>query len=95
MYMKIKEHITGLLGLSGVVLLAVESTTINGQITVMLVGGGLILLAALWNLVAERALLVAERALLVAGWLLALAVNGLAQAALSAGWMLWRASGRR
>lgn len=86
--MKIKDHITGLLGLSGVVLLAVESTTINGQITVMVVGGGLILLAALWNLVAERVLL-------VAGWLLALAVNGLAQAALSAGWMLWKASGRR
>lgn len=86
--MKIKDHITGLLGLSGVVLLAVESTTINGQITVMLVGGGLILLAALWNLVAERVLL-------VAGWLLALAVNGLARAALSAGWMLWKASGRR
>lgn len=88
MKIKIKEHITGLLGLSGVVLLAVESTTINGQITVMLVGGGLILLAALWNLVAERVLL-------VVGWLLALAVNGLAQAALSAGWMLWKASGRR
>lgn len=86
--MKIKEHITGLLAMAGVVLLAVESTTINGQITVMVVGGGLILLAALWNLVAERVLL-------VAGWLLALAVNGLAQAALSAGWMLWRASGRR
>ena len=84
----IKEHITGLLGLSGVVLLAVESTTINGQITVMLVGGGLIAMAALWNLVAERVLL-------VAGWLLALAVNGLARAALSAGWMLWKASGRR
>lgn len=90
MYMKIKikEHITGLLGLAGVVLMAVESTTINGQIAVMLVGGGLILLAALWNLVAERVLL-------VAGWLLALAVNGLARAALSAGWMLWKASGRR
>ena len=86
--LKIKDHITGLLGLSGVVLLAVESTTINGQITVMLVGGGLIAMAALWNLVAERVLL-------VAGWLLALAVNGLARAALSAGWMLWKASGRR
>ena len=86
--MKIKDHITGLLGLAGVVLLAVESTTINGQITVMLVGGGLIAMAALWNLVAERVLL-------VAGWLLALAVNGLARAALSAGWMLWKASGRR
>lgn len=88
MYMKIKDHITGLLGLTGVVLMAVESTTINGQITVMLVGGGLIVMAALWNLVAERVLL-------VAGWLLALAVNGLARAALSAGWMLWKASGRR
>lgn len=87
MYMK-KDHITGLLGLAGVVLMAVESTTINGQITVMLVGGGLIVMAALWNLVAERVLL-------AAGWLLALAVNGLARAALSAGWMLWRASGRR
>lgn len=87
MYM-IKEHITGLLGLAGVVLMAVESTTINGQITVMVVGGGLIAMAALWNLVAERVLL-------VAGWLLALAVNGLARAALSAGWMLWKASGRR
>ena len=86
--MKIKDHITGLLGLTGVVLMAVESTTINGQITVMLVGGGLIAMAALWNLVAERVLL-------VAGWLLALAVNGLARAALSAGWMLWKASGRR
>lgn len=86
--LKIKDHITGLLGLAGVVLMAVESTTINGQITVMLVGGGLIAMAALWNLVAERVLL-------VAGWLLALAVNGLARAALSAGWMLWRASGRR
>lgn len=86
--LKIKDHITGLLGLSGVVLLAVESTTINGQITVMLVGGGLIVMAALWNLVAERVLL-------VAGWLLALVVNGLARAALSAGWMLWKASGRR
>ena len=88
MYMKIKEHITGLLAMTGVVLLAVESTTINGQITVMLVGGGLIVMAALWNLVAERVML-------VAGWLLALAVNGLAQAALSAGWMRWKASGRR
>ena len=86
--MKIKEHITGLLAMTGVVLLAVESTTINGQITVMLVGGGLIVMAALWNLVAERVML-------VAGWLLALAVNGLARAALSAGWMLWKASGRR
>lgn len=86
--MKIKDHITGLLGLAGVVLMAVESTTINGQIAVMLVGGGLIVMAALWNLVAERVLL-------VAGWLLALAVNGLARAALSAGWMLWKASGRR
>ncbi len=86
--LKIKDHITGLLGLAGVVLMAVESTTINGQITVMLVGGGLIAMAALWNLVAERVLL-------VAGWLLALAVNGLARAALSAGWMLWKASGRR
>lgn len=86
--MKIKDHITGLLGLAGVVLMAVESTTINGQIAVMLVGGGLIVMAALWNLVAERVLL-------VAGWLLALVVNGLAQAALSAGWMLWKASGRR
>lgn len=88
MYMKIKDHITGIIAMAGVVLLAVESTTINGQITVMLVGGGLILLAALWNLVAERVLM-------VAGWLLALAVNGLARAALSAGWMLWKASGRR
>lgn len=86
--MKIKDHITGIIAMAGVVLLAVESTTINGQITVMLVGGGLILLAALWNLVAERVLL-------AAGWLLALAVNGLARAALSAGWMLWKASGRR
>ena len=86
--MKIKERITGLLAMAGVVLIAVESTTINGQITVMLVGGGLIAMAALWNLVAERVLL-------VAGWLLALAVNGLARAALSAGWMLWKASGRR
>lgn len=86
--MKIKDHITGLLAMTGVVLLAVESTTINGQITVMLVGDGLIVMAALWNLVAERVLL-------VAGWLLALAVNGLARAALSAGWMLWKASGRR
>ena len=86
--MKIKDHITGLLGLTGVVLMAVESTTINGQITVMLVGGGLIVMAALWHLVADRVLL-------VAGWLLALAVNGLARAALSAGWMLWKASGRR
>lgn len=86
--MKIKDHITGIIAMAGVVLLAVESTTINGQITVMLVGGGLILLAALWNLVAERVLM-------VAGWLLALAVNGLARAALSAGWMLWKASGRR
>lgn len=90
MYMKIKikDHITGIIAMTGVVLMAVESTTINGQITVMLVGGGLIVMAALWNLVAERVLL-------VAGWLLALAVNGLAQAALSAGWMLWKASGRR
>lgn len=87
MYM-IKDHITGIIAMAGVVLMAVESTTINGQITVMVVGGGLILLAALWNLVAERVLL-------VAGWLLALAVNGLARAALSAGWMLWKASGRR
>ena len=84
----IKDHITGIIAMAGVVLMAVESTTINGQITVMVVGGGLILLAALWNLVAERVLL-------VAGWLLALAVNGLARAALSAGWMLWKASGRR
>lgn len=88
MYMKIKDHITGIIAMTGVVLLAVESTTINGQITVMLVGGGLIVMAALWNLVAERVLL-------VVGWLLALAVNRLAQAALSAGWMLWKASGRR
>lgn len=87
MYM-IKDHITGIIAMAGVVLLAVESTTINGQITVMVVGGGLILLAALWHLVAERVLL-------VAGWLLALVVNGLARAALSAGWMLWKASGRR
>lgn len=86
--MKIKDHITGIIAMTGVVLLAVESTTINGQITVMLVGGGLIVMAALWNLVAERVLL-------VVGWLLALAVNRLAQAALSAGWMLWKASGRR
>lgn len=84
----IKDHITGIIAMAGVVLLAVESTTINGQITVMVVGGGLILLAALWHLVAERVLL-------VAGWLLALVVNGLARAALSAGWMLWKASGRR
>ena len=88
MYMKIKDHITGIIAMAGVVLMAVESTTINGQITVMLVGGGLIAMAALWNLVAERVLL-------VAGWMLALAVNGLARAALSAGWMLWKASGRR
>ena len=86
--MKIKDHITGIIAMAGVVLMAVESTTINGQITVMLVGGGLIAMAALWNLVAERVLL-------VAGWMLALAVNGLARAALSAGWMLWKASGRR
>ena len=88
MHMKIKDHITGIIAMAGVVLMAVESTTINGQITVMLVGGGLIAMAALWHLVADRVLL-------VAGWMLALAVNGLARAALSAGWMLWKASGRR